>query len=166
MVATTPSFWAAKWDCQMAPFLWLNTPHCPMEITPFQALRGLSSTIQLRIDSHDSSQPARACPWKFHNAAHTIAYFDLSYLYNKRFGVKTKINIFFFFWACSRPEAKCQQPPFLTESFKPNVTYQIRYSYHTGRRACQPFLLYGHDGEATRWVNRFKTLQDCQSLCR
>ena len=33
------------------------------------SLRGLNSTIQLRIDS---SQPARACPWKFHNAAHTI----------------------------------------------------------------------------------------------
>ena len=32
------------------------------------SLRGLSSTIQLKIDS---SQPARACPWKFHNAAHT-----------------------------------------------------------------------------------------------
>ena len=32
------------------------------------SLRGLNSTIQLRIDS---SQPARACPWKFHNAAHT-----------------------------------------------------------------------------------------------
>ena len=92
---------------------------------------------------------------------------NLAHLNNKSFGVKTKINIFFwFFWECSRPEAKCQQPPFLTESFKPNLTYQIRYSYHTGRRACQPFLLYGHDGEATRWVNRFKTLQDCQSLCR
>ena len=32
------------------------------------SLRGLSSTIQLRIDS---SQPAQACPWKFHNAAYT-----------------------------------------------------------------------------------------------
>ena len=35
------------------------------------SLRGLSSTIQLRIDS---SQPAQACPWKFHNAAHTTRY--------------------------------------------------------------------------------------------
>ena len=33
-----------------------------------QGVRGLSSTIQLRIDS---SQPAWACPRKFHNAAHT-----------------------------------------------------------------------------------------------
>ena len=32
------------------------------------SLRGLSSTTQLRIDS---SQPAQACPGKFHNAAHT-----------------------------------------------------------------------------------------------
>ena len=38
MVVTTPSFWAAKWHCQMALFSWLNTPRCPMEITPFQAL--------------------------------------------------------------------------------------------------------------------------------
>ena len=36
MVVTTPSFWAAKWDCQMAPFSWLNTPHCPLEIIPFR----------------------------------------------------------------------------------------------------------------------------------
>ena len=28
------------------------------------SLRGLNSTIQLRIDSY---QPAQACPWKFHN---------------------------------------------------------------------------------------------------
>ena len=40
-------------------------------------LRGLSSTIQLRIDS---SQPAQACPWKFHNAAHTNRYSILSIL--------------------------------------------------------------------------------------
>ena len=37
------------------------------------SLRGLSSTIQLRIGS---SQPARACPWKFHNAAHTNMYVE------------------------------------------------------------------------------------------
>ena len=37
MAVTTPSFWAAKWDCQMEPFSWLNTPHCPMEITLFRA---------------------------------------------------------------------------------------------------------------------------------
>ena len=36
------------------------------------SLRGLSSTIQLRIDS---SQPAQACPWKFHNAAHTTVHY-------------------------------------------------------------------------------------------
>ena len=33
------------------------------------SLRGLNSTIQLRIDS---SQPAQACPWKFHNAVYAI----------------------------------------------------------------------------------------------
>ena len=50
MVVTTPSFWAAKWDCQMAPFLWLNTPHCPMEITPFRASvcpMGVADTLEL-----------------------------------------------------------------------------------------------------------------------
>jgi hypothetical protein len=31
------------------------------------SFRGLRSTIQLRIDS---SLPAQACPWKFHNIAH------------------------------------------------------------------------------------------------
>ena len=35
------------------------------------SLRGLSSTIQLRIDS---SQPARGCPRIFHHAAHTNKY--------------------------------------------------------------------------------------------
>ena len=32
------------------------------------SLRGLNSTIQLRIDSY---QPAQACPWKFHNPVYT-----------------------------------------------------------------------------------------------
>ena len=32
------------------------------------SLRGLNSTIQLRIDSY---QPTQACPWKFHNAVYT-----------------------------------------------------------------------------------------------
>ena len=41
------------------------------------SLRGLSSTIQLRIDS---SQPAQACPWKFHNAAHTNVYHQVDRL--------------------------------------------------------------------------------------
>ena len=34
------------------------------------SLRGLNSTIQLRIDSYKSAQ---ACPWKFHNAVYTIS---------------------------------------------------------------------------------------------
>ena len=33
------------------------------------SLRGLNSTIQLRIDSY---QPAQACPWKFHNPVYAI----------------------------------------------------------------------------------------------
>ena len=32
MAVTTPSFWAAKRVCKMAPFSWLNTPLCPMEM--------------------------------------------------------------------------------------------------------------------------------------
>ena len=39
------------------------------------SLGGLSSTIQLRIDS---SQPARNCPWKFHHAVHTNEYHSFS----------------------------------------------------------------------------------------
>ena len=35
------------------------------------SLRGLNSTIQLRIDSY---QPAQACPWKFHNPVYANGY--------------------------------------------------------------------------------------------
>ena len=37
------------------------------------SLRGLNSTIQLRIDSY---QPAQACPWKYHNAVYTIVHIN------------------------------------------------------------------------------------------
>ena len=39
------------------------------------SLRGLNSTIQLRIDSY---QPAQACPWKFHNPVYAKYIYHLS----------------------------------------------------------------------------------------
>ena len=60
------------------------------------SLRGLSSTIQLRIDS---SQPARACPRKFHNAAHTNQHIQRKLLNFENWcnggGVKKCINLTF-----------------------------------------------------------------------
>ena len=40
------------------------------------SLRGLNSTIQLRIDSY---QLAQACPWKFHNAVYTTIQYSITY---------------------------------------------------------------------------------------
>ena len=43
------------------------------------SLRGLNSTIQLRIDSY---QPAQACPWKFHNPVYAIIHLPFHQLKN------------------------------------------------------------------------------------
>ena len=46
------------------------------------SLRGLSSTIQLRMDN---SQPAKACPWKFHNVAYAADSDSFSAILTNRF---------------------------------------------------------------------------------
>ena len=68
MVITTPSFWAAKWGCKMAPFSWSNTPplpngnqptlspNCPMGVadTLGQGLSGLVFTISSTVKQHNN----------------------------------------------------------------------------------------------------------------
>ena len=63
------------------------------------SLRGLNSTIQLRIDSY---QPAHACPWKFHNPVYTIIY------YKRLFETDLKKKVFSWQFGYTMCDAKCQ----------------------------------------------------------
>ena len=68
MVVTTPSLWAAKWDCQMAPSAWLNTPCCPIKSPHFKPHLPTGSSRYVGAGTHLAIIVLIAWPkiWVYH----------------------------------------------------------------------------------------------------